>query len=78
MYIDRKLRELTFGIYCNVLTVTHKIIYNQNDVVATHTRGIKMQDCVVHMGIKNVGRDPSRCMPYSEYHKPRAPLFIPS
>ncbi len=34
------------------------------------------QGCVVHRGMKTVGREPSWCWLNSEYHKALAPLFI--
>ncbi len=37
-----------------------------------------LQGCVVHRGIKTVGREPSWCMLNSEYHKALAPFFLPS
>ncbi len=38
----------------------------------------RMQGCVVHRGIKTVGRESSWCRLNSEYHKAFALFFIPS
>ncbi len=38
----------------------------------------RMHGCVVHRGIKTVGREPSWCRLNSEYQKALAPFFIPS
>ncbi len=43
----------------------------------THTR-YRMRECVVHRGIKIVGREPSWGRLNSEYHKALALFFIPS
>ncbi len=43
---------------------------------AAHTC-CRMQGCIVHRGIKTVGREPSWCRVNSEYHKALAPFIIP-
>ncbi len=44
---------------------------------AAHT-WYRIQGCVIHRGIKAVGREPSWCRVTSEYHKALDPFFIPN
>ncbi len=63
---------------CLSITWVRHSRYEDNSVTprVAHT-WYRMQGCVVHRGIKTVGREPSWCRLNSEYHNALAPFLIP-